>query len=80
SANSRLFSSIRETRGTSSPNAPADCRSRRTVGPLEELDQSQRESDYQGLRETIDSLVDAVIANGVYEVVVTWTAGDDSGG
>jgi hypothetical protein len=49
-------------------------------GTLEELDQSQRESDYQGLRETIDSLVDAVIANGVYEVVVTWTAGDDSGG
>jgi hypothetical protein len=42
-------------------------------GTLEELDRSQRESDYQGLRDTVDSLVDAVVANGVYEVVVSWT-------
>ena len=43
-------------------------------GTLEELERSQQESDYQGLRDTIDPMVDAVIANGVYEVVATWTA------
>jgi hypothetical protein len=43
-------------------------------GTLEELDRSQQESDYHGLRDAIHPLVDAVFANGVYEVVVTWTA------
>ena len=43
-------------------------------GTLEELERTQRESDYQGLRDAIDPLVDAVIANGVYEIVATWTA------
>ena len=40
-------------------------------GTLEELDRSQTESDYQALRDTIDPLVEAVVANGVYEVVAT---------
>ena len=43
-------------------------------GTLEELDRSQAETDYQGLRDTIDPLVEAVVANGVYEVAATWTA------
>jgi quinol monooxygenase YgiN len=41
---------------------------------LEELERSQQESDYQGLRDTIEPYVESVIANGVYEVVATWTA------
>ena len=43
-------------------------------GTQEDLDRSQQETDYHGLRAAIDPLVDAVVANGVYEVVVTWTA------
>jgi hypothetical protein len=43
-------------------------------GTLEELERSQTESDYQGLRDAIDPMVDAVIANGVYEVIESWTA------
>jgi hypothetical protein len=43
-------------------------------GTLEELDRSQQESNYHGLRGAIEPLVDAVIANGVYEVAVTRTA------
>jgi hypothetical protein len=42
-------------------------------GTLEELERSQDESDYRGRREAIEPYVDAVIANGVYEVVATWT-------
>ena len=42
-------------------------------GTLEELDRSQTESDYQALRDRIDPLVETVVANGVYEVVATWT-------
>lgn len=42
-------------------------------GTLEELERSQTESDYQGLRDAIDPMVDAVIANGVYEVIESWT-------
>jgi hypothetical protein len=41
---------------------------------LEELERSQREYDYEGLRDAIEPYVDAVIANGVYEVVATRTA------
>lgn len=48
-------------------------------GTLEELDRSQQESDYRGLRDTIDPLVDRVVANGVYEVVVTWTTDAETG-
>jgi hypothetical protein len=43
-------------------------------GTLEELERSQQESDYQGLRDTIEPYVESVIANGVYEVVASWTA------
>lgn len=43
-------------------------------GTLEELERSQAESDYQGLRDTIDPLVETVVANAVYEVIVSWTA------
>jgi hypothetical protein len=43
-------------------------------GTLEELERGQEESDYQGLRDAIEPFVEAVIANGVYEVAVTWTA------
>jgi hypothetical protein len=43
-------------------------------GTLDELESSQTESDYQRLRDTIDPMVDAVIANGVYEVIESWTA------
>lgn len=44
-------------------------------GTLDELERSQQESDYYGLRETVEPMVDAVIANGIYEVIVDWTAG-----
>jgi quinol monooxygenase YgiN len=43
-------------------------------GTSEELERSQEEGGYQELRNAIDPMVDAVIANGVYEVAVTWTA------
>jgi heme-degrading monooxygenase HmoA len=43
-------------------------------GTLEELDRSQEASDYQGLRDTIEPLVETVVSNGVYEIVATWTA------
>jgi hypothetical protein len=45
-------------------------------GTLEELERSQQESDFHSLRDAIDPLVDAVIANGVYEIVETWTTED----
>jgi alpha-L-fucosidase len=38
-------------------------------GTLEELEQSHEEAGYKSRREQIDRLVDAVPANGVYEVV-----------
>jgi len=38
-------------------------------GTLEELEGSQDDADYQERRNSIDPLVDAVIANGVYEIV-----------
>jgi hypothetical protein len=49
-------------------------------GTPEELERSQQESDYNALRDEIAPLVDAVIANGVYEVVATWTADDGAAG
>lgn len=42
-------------------------------GTLEELERSQDEADYQSRRDAIDPLVDAVVTNGVYEIVETRT-------
>ena len=44
-------------------------------GTLEELEHSQDESEYRTLRERIDPLVEEVVVNGVYDVVVTRAAG-----
>ena len=41
-------------------------------GTLEELERSQDASDFQERRDAIAPYVDAVIANGVYEVLVSW--------
>lgn len=38
-------------------------------GTLEELERSQADSDYEARRDAIAPYVDAVIANGVYEIV-----------
>jgi hypothetical protein len=40
-------------------------------GTLEQLERSQDEADYRSRRDAIDPFVDAVIANGVYEIVET---------
>jgi hypothetical protein len=40
-------------------------------GTLEELNESQENSDYQSRRDTIDQHVDEVVANGIYEIVAT---------
>jgi hypothetical protein len=40
-------------------------------GPLEQLERSQADADFDSRRAAIDSFVDAVIANGVYEIVET---------
>lgn len=45
-------------------------------GTLQELERSQDEADFASLRDTIDPFVDAVIANGVYEIVSTLTPDD----
>ena len=49
-------------------------------GSLEELAGSQDGSGYQDLRDAIDPLVDAVIANGVYEIVTSWDAAETPAG
>jgi hypothetical protein len=41
---------------------------------LEELERSQAEGDYQSRREAIGPYVERVVANGVYEIAVSWTA------
>src|SRR5215510_2356478 len=38
-------------------------------GTLEELERSQQDGGYEELRDSIGSLVDSVISNGVYEIV-----------
>ena len=43
-------------------------------GSLEELERSQDEGDYQSRRVAIEPYVESVIAGGVYEIVVSWTA------
>ena len=42
-------------------------------GTLEELERNQSEQGYEDARSSIDPLVDAVIANGVYEIVASLT-------
>src|SRR5262245_49184710 len=42
-------------------------------GTLEELERSQQEAGFEELRATVEPYVDAVIVNGVYEVVVNRT-------
>ena len=42
-------------------------------GTLEELERNQSEQGYEDVRSSIDPLVDAVIANGVYEIVTSLT-------
>ena len=44
-------------------------------GTLEELERSQDDGDYRTFRERIDPLVEEVVVNGVYDVVVTRAAG-----
>ena len=45
-------------------------------GTLDELQRSQDEADFDSRRDAIDPFVDAVIANGVYEIVSTLTPDD----
>jgi hypothetical protein len=45
-------------------------------GTLEELERSQEDAGYGSRRDAIDPFVDAVIANGVYEIVGTLTPND----
>ena len=45
-------------------------------GTLEELERSQQDGGYDELRGSIDSLVDSVISNGVYEVVRSQAAAE----
>jgi len=42
-------------------------------GTLDELERNQSEQGYEEVRSSIDPLVDAVIANGVYEIVASLT-------
>jgi hypothetical protein len=41
-------------------------------GTLEELERSQENGDYQSRREAIEPYVETVIANGIYDVAVSW--------
>jgi heme-degrading monooxygenase HmoA len=45
-------------------------------GTLEQLERSQAETDFEALRDAIAPLVDAVIANGVYEIAETLVLDD----
>jgi heme-degrading monooxygenase HmoA len=42
-------------------------------GTLEELERTQAEGDYEARRAAIEPYVEAVIANGVYEIKESWT-------
>jgi hypothetical protein len=42
-------------------------------GTFEELEHNQARAGYAELRDSIDPLVDAVVANGVYEIVASLT-------
>jgi hypothetical protein len=48
-------------------------------GTLEQLERSQEDSDFESHRNAIEPYVDAVIANGVYEIVATVTPGNPPG-
>jgi hypothetical protein len=43
-------------------------------GTLDELERSQRDGDYQSRRDAIEPYVESVVANGIYEVAVSWEA------
>jgi hypothetical protein len=43
-------------------------------GTLDDLNRSQEDGGYQERVDAIAEYVDAVVANGVYEIVVDWTA------
>ena len=45
-------------------------------GTLEELERSQAEAGYDERRGSLDELVEAVVANGVYEIVMSRSADD----
>jgi hypothetical protein len=49
-------------------------------GTLEDLERGQQGADYEERRRAIEPLVDVVIANGVYEIVETWTTDGATGG
>jgi len=42
-------------------------------GTMEEFERSQDASDYEERRRAIEPFVEAVVVNGVYEVVVDWS-------
>jgi hypothetical protein len=42
-------------------------------GTLEDLERSQQDGGYEGLRDSIEPLVDSVVSNGVYEIVTSLT-------
>jgi hypothetical protein len=48
-------------------------------GTLEELERNQDEHEYRAMRDRIAPLVEAEVANGVYEVVVTRAADEVAG-
>ena len=41
-------------------------------GTLEEMEANQADHDYEERRAAVDDLVDAVVANGVYEIVASF--------
>lgn len=43
-------------------------------GTMEELERSQESGGYEERVRAVDSFVESVVANGVYEIVVDWTA------
>jgi hypothetical protein len=45
-------------------------------GNLEELERSQAEGDYQDRREAIEPYVESVVANGIYDIAVSWIPED----
>ena len=48
-------------------------------GTLQELERNQQEHDYADRRQSVDDLVESVVANGVYEVVESWNSQEVAG-
>ena len=48
-------------------------------GTLEELERSQGDHDYESRRAAVDSLVESVVVNGVYEIVDSRTTEEVAG-